>query len=88
MIRQQEQSDPGSAMPGKTIEQVLAVHTSAWMATAGVTGTAISEHEGKPCILILISDDSDQIRKEIHAAVEGYPVVIQKTGQIRALDDL
>ena len=73
-------------MPEKTIEQVQEEHTDVWMAIPGVVGTAIGECKGKPCILILTATNTDQIRQQIPAIVEGYPVVVQYVGEIRALD--
>lgn len=72
-------------MPEKTIEQVQQEHTDAWMAMPGVVGTAIGESKGKPCILILTASNTEQIRRQIPATVEGYPVVVQYVGEIRAL---
>ena len=74
------------AMPGKTIEQVQQEHTKAWMAMPGVVGTAIGQSKGKPCILVLTASNTEQIRKQIPATVESYPVVVQYVGEIRALD--
>jgi len=73
-------------MPTKTIEQVQQEHTAAWMAIPGVIGTAIGERKGKPCILVLTASNTEQVKKQIPATVDGYPVVIQYTGEIRALD--
>lgn len=72
-------------MSDKTIEQVLAEHTGAWMDTPGIVGTAIGLHKEKPCILILTSVSADQISPEIPGSVEGYPVIIENTGEFRAL---
>jgi hypothetical protein len=74
------------AMPGKTIEQVQQEHTKAWMAMPGVVGTAIGQCKGKPCILIFTASNPEQVRRKIPSTVEGYPVLIQHTGEIRALD--
>jgi hypothetical protein len=86
--RQAETVEPqkADAMPTKTIEQVQQEHTEAWMAIPGVIGTAIGEHKGKPCILILTASNTEQIRRKIPATMEGYPVVVKYTGEIRALD--
>lgn len=74
-------------MPDKTIQQVQEEHTNEWMAIPGVVGTAIGAPDGIPSILILTASNADQIRKQIPATVEGYPVVIQHAGEIRALDE-
>ncbi len=73
-------------MHAKTIEQVKQEHTDAWMAIPGVVGMGIGQSKGKPCILILTASNTEQVRKQIPATVEGYPVVIQYVGEIRALD--
>lgn len=71
-------------MPEKTIEQVQQECTDAWMAIPGVIGTAIGQREGKPCILVLTASNTVQVRRKIPSTVEGYPVVVQYTGEIRA----
>lgn len=74
-------------MPTKTIEQVQQEHTEAWMAIPGVIGTAIGEHKGNPCILVLTASNTKQVRETIPSTVDGYPVVIEYTGEIHALDE-
>ena len=78
--------EKGQFMPERTIEQVQEEHTDAWMAIPGVEGTAIGLSEGKPCIKIFTSSKPQQIREKIPSKVEGYPVIIEETGEFRALD--
>ena len=73
-------------MSGQTIEQVQEEHTDEWMAIPGVEGTAIGLYEGRPCIKILTSSRTDQIRAQIPSEVKGYPVIVEETGEFRALD--
>jgi hypothetical protein len=73
-------------MPGKTIEQVLNEKTDEWMAIPGVVGAAIGESKGKPCIRIFTSSKPDELHSNIPSTVEGYPVIIEQTGPIRALN--
>ena len=73
-------------MTHRTIEQVQQEHTDAWMAIPGVVGTAIGQCNGKPCILILTASNPAQVRRRIPSVVEDYPVVIQQSGEIHALD--
>jgi hypothetical protein len=73
-------------MTGKTIQQVQEEHTDKWMAIPGVVGTGIGQCDGKPCILILTASDTEQVRQKIPSTVEGYPVVVQHIGEVRALD--
>jgi len=78
--------EKGRTMPEQTIEQVQEEHTDEWMAIPGVEGTAIGLFEGKPCIKVFTSSKKEQVRAKIPSTVEGYPVIIEQTGQFRALD--
>jgi hypothetical protein len=73
-------------MPGKTIEQVLSERTNEWMAIRGVVGVAIGEFKGKPCIRVFTSASPQQLRAKLPSTVEGYPVIVEQTGPIRALN--
>ncbi len=78
--------EKGGDMAERTIEQVQEAHTNEWMAIPGVEGTAIGLFEGKPCIKVFSSRKAEQLRPPIPSVVEGYPVIIEKTGTFRALD--
>jgi hypothetical protein len=73
-------------VPGKTIEQVLNEKTDEWMAIPGVAGVATGESKGKPCIRVFTSARPQQLRAKIPPTIEGYPVIIEQTGPIRALN--
>jgi len=79
--------EKGQSMPERTIEQVQEEHTDGWMAIPGVEGTAIGLFEGKPCIKVFTSSKSQQLRANIPSTIEGYPVIIEETGEFRALDE-
>jgi hypothetical protein len=74
-------------MSSKTIEQVQEEHTQEWMEIPGVVGTAIGQTGGKPCILVFTASNAEQARQKIPSTVDGYPVVVQHTGEIRALGE-
>ena len=74
-------------VPQKTIEQVQAEHTDAWMALPGVVGIAIGEAEGEACIKVLVVEKTKELTSKIPSSVDGYRVILQETGEIRALDD-
>jgi hypothetical protein len=78
--------EPRQPMAGKTIQQVQEEHTPAWMSLPGVVGTAIGQCDGQACILVLTAAHTEQIRKQIPSTVDGYPVVVQYSGPIRARD--
>ncbi len=72
-------------MVGKTIEAVLKQHTDRLLSLPGVVGTAIGECEGKPCIKVLVVKATPELVKSIPSALEGFPVIIEESGEIRAL---
>ena len=73
-------------MTSKTIEQVLKDHTDEWMSIPGVVGTAIGEFKGKSCIRVFVAKKTEELNKKIPSRVEGFPVMIEETGEIRALE--
>ena len=74
-----------STRPAKPIDSVLAEHTKLWMKIPGVIGTGETRKDDKPAILIIVDSLTDSLRIRLPHWVEGYPVVIQETGIIRAL---
>lgn len=72
-------------MAPKTIDQVLKKHTPALMALPGVVGTAQSLCTGRPCIRVFVIRRTLELKKEIPQELEGYPVILEETGEIRAL---
>jgi hypothetical protein len=77
-------SEQTQRMADKTIQQVQEEHTDEWMALPGVVGTALGQCAGKPCILVFTAANTEQVRQKIPPTVEGYPVVVQYTGEIHA----
>ena len=75
----------GRTMPAKTIEEALKEHTDALMAIPGVVGVAEGRLGGKPCIRVFVIDQTPQLQQQIPRALHGYPVVVEPTGEIRAL---
>ena len=71
------------AMPEKSIEAVLKEHTASLMSLSGVVGTAQGECSGQPCILVLVSIQTQELKEQVPSAIEGYPVSIQETGEFR-----
>ncbi len=74
------------AMPTRPIQDVLAAHTDAWMAIPGVVGMGIGECEGRPCIKVFLASRTPGLAEKFPSALEGYRVILEVTGQFRALD--
>jgi hypothetical protein len=54
------------------------------MRRPGVTGTAVGERNGEPCLLVYV-DGSVDAGRSIPESVGGYPVVVETTGSFRRL---
>ena len=53
------------------------------MGREGISGTAIGEKGGKPCLKVYVSDS--KAGRSIPGRVGGFPVVVEKTGGFRRL---
>ena len=73
-------------MREKPIEAVLQECTDDLMSLAGVVGVAQGDREGQPCIVVLVAEASAELLRIIPSTIEGYPVQVKETGEIRALD--
>ena len=70
----------------KAVQTVLKENAERWMAIPGVVGTGVGEYKGEPCVRILVIEQGEQVKKGIPSQVEGFPVIVEVTGEIRALD--
>jgi hypothetical protein len=68
----------------KSLETVLKEHTEELMSLEGVVGTFQSLCGGEPCIKVLVKKRSPELEKKIPRFLEGYPVVVQESGEIEA----
>ena len=71
------------------MRDVIAVmndHVAALMAVPGVVGVAVGAlDDGSPCILVLVVEKTPAHETLIPAVIEDYSVVVQESGEIRAL---
>jgi hypothetical protein len=72
-------------MPARTIQDVLAERTAEWMSIPGVVGTAIGLSEGRRCIKVFLAEKTEELAARFPSTVEGYPVVLEETGEFHAL---
>ena len=75
----------GNSMPAKAIDEVLKEHTESIMSIPGVVGTAQGLCDNKPCIKVYVTQETPELEQKIPQMLEGYPVMIEETGKIRAL---
>ncbi len=74
-------------VPAKTIVEVLKEHTEELMSLPGVVGTAQGLCNDNPCIKVLVIEKTPELTQKIPNSLEGYPVMIEETGEIRSLPE-
>jgi hypothetical protein len=72
-------------MAAETIKEVLKKHTKDLMSMPGVVGTGQGLCDGKPCIKVFVIEKTPDLDQKIPKTLDGYPVVIEETGEIKAL---
>ncbi len=73
-------------MPSRDINEVMQAHTAEMMALPGVVGIYVGEtDEGKPCIKVMVVEKTGELEQKIPKTLEGYPVLIDVTGEIKPL---
>jgi hypothetical protein len=74
-------------MQNKTIEEVLREYTNELMSIPSVVGTAQGLCNGKPCIKVFVIKTTSDLERKIPKVLEGYPVIVEETGEFRALPE-
>ena len=75
-------------MPARTLTEVLATHSPGLIKIPGVTAVAESRlADGRPCVLILVAKLTPDLRARLPRELEGWPVKIEESGEIRAMPD-
>lgn len=72
-------------MTRRPLADVLRSHTPELLAIPGVVGTGEGRRDGRAVFLVLVARDSRELRARLPSEVEGYPVSIQVTGEVREL---
>jgi hypothetical protein len=76
----------GSRTAKRNIDSVMVDHTDELMALPGVVGLFVDKSEGKiPCIRVMVVKKNAELEKKIPLKIEGHPVVIEETGEIKPL---
>ena len=74
--------------PSRDINAVLADHDNQLLAIPGVVGVyvGILENGKTPCLKVMLARKSPEAERAVPRTLEGYPVVIEVTGEIRPLE--
>ena len=76
-----------SPSPERDINAVLAAHDKELLAIPGVVGVYVGvlEDGRTPCLKVMLARKTAESQRSIPRLIEGYPVVIEITGEIRPL---
>lgn len=81
-----KQGDEAVDQPTRDISAVLKDHAADWMQIPGVTMVAEGQTEtGAPCLRIYVLKLTPELRDRLPETVEGYPVEIEESGEIKPL---
>jgi hypothetical protein len=74
--------------PTPDINAVLRAHDKELLAIPGVVGVYIAVlDDGKtPCLKVMLAQKSAEAERAIPKNIDGFPVVIEVTGEIKPLD--
>ena len=77
-----------SPSPRRDINEVLRAHDKELLAVPGVVGVYVAALEdGKtPCLKVMLAQKSAEAERAIPKTLEGYPVLIEVTGELRPLE--
>jgi hypothetical protein len=68
------------------IDKVLEEDGASLMDLPGVVGVGQTEVDGRPCILVILERRSQEIEAAIPSTLKGYPVAVEVSGVILALN--
>ncbi len=72
--------------PSRSIDTVKEAHTSELMKIPGVVGVYVGEtNDGKMYIGVMVKKETQELERQIPDTLEGYPVLIEETGEIKPL---
>ena len=71
----------------RDINDVLRGHDQELLAIKGVVGVYVGlQDDGKtPCLKVMVVAKSPEIEKAVPKTIEGFPVIVEVTGEIRPL---
>ncbi len=83
-ITEEKKEDENQEM--RDINLVLKAHAWEIMAIPGVVGIYVgATDDNKPCLKVMVVKETDELKKSIPKKLEGYPVYIHVTGEIKPM---
>jgi hypothetical protein len=83
----QNMAQTSSPAPKRDINAVLAAHDKELLAIPGVVGVYVATLKDRrtPCLKVMLARKNPDTERKIPPVIEGYTVVTEVTGEIRAL---
>jgi hypothetical protein len=70
----------------KTIDEVIKLYSDSLMTIPGVVGLYHGlDDSGRTCLKVMVKEKTPELEKRIPERIEGYPVVIEETGEIKPM---
>lgn len=69
-----------------SVSATIARHSTELLGVPGVVGLAEGERDGRPVLQILVVRRTPELDARLPKMLDGYPVVVVETGEIRAED--
>ena len=87
VVYAQNMAQDNSPKANRDINAVLAAHDKELLAIPDVVGVyvGITEDGRKPCLKVMLARKNPESERKIPRTIEGYPVVTEITGRVRAL---
>ena len=87
IVYSENMAQGNSPKPKRDINAVLAAHDKELLAIADVVGVYVgTTEEGRtPCLKVMLARKNPESERKIPRTIEGYPVVTEITGRVRAL---
>ena len=74
-------------MASRNVNQVKEDHANELMSIPGVVGVYVGAlDDGSPCIGVMVAGKTPELERRIPQTLEGYPVRLEETGEIKPLD--
>lgn len=76
-----------SSTPKRDINAVLTAHDRELLAIPGVTGVYVGvlDDQKTPCLKVMLVRRTPEADRDVPKQLEGYPVIVELTGEIRPL---
>jgi hypothetical protein len=83
----QNMAQNSSPSPKRDINAVLAAHDKELLTIPDVVGVYVGTLQDRrtPCLKVMLARENSEAKRKIPKVIEGYPVVVEVTGEIRAL---